>query len=260
MRRCLIGIFGGVALFIAALLLFAAWLLQTGSGLRFAAAAAERLSGGQLMIDAARGRIAGPLRVGAIRVETPDLRLRIRGFSLDWNPAALFDRHLDVAELVVDDAEFSSRPSDEAPAPATPPDSLELPLSLSVRALRVGRFAVIDWSRADGDDLDALSESPHAAPEAAPAPVATNQPAPAPGAASAPDPAAAPEAVPAGTAVAAPAKNAASQDVQADSAALPVAEGSAFQLSALSAALASDGRHHRVEGLQVTLPFGRVNA
>ncbi|MCK0509266.1 translocation/assembly module TamB domain-containing protein [Aromatoleum anaerobium] len=194
-RRRFFRIAGGlllvVLLLVVAAALFATWLVRTESGLRFAAEAVGRLSGGQVVVVNASGRLAGPLQLDALRVVTPDLRLRIGNLALQWNAAALFDRHLDIASVAIDEITLARRPAD-APAPAQgPPATLELPFSLSLRALQVGRIAVLDWPAEGGD----------AAP----------------------------------------------------------AEAVKFELSSLAATLASDGRHHRIEALSATLPFGHAS-
>ncbi|KON82115.1 translocation/assembly module TamB domain-containing protein [Azoarcus sp. PA01] len=181
-----------VLLLVVAAALFATWLVRTESGLRLAADAVGRLSGGQVVVENAAGRLAGPLRIGALRVATPDLRLRLDNLALQWNPVALlFDRHLDIASVTIDEVTLARRPAD-APAPSQgPPATLELPFSLSLRALQVGRVAVLDWP----------AEGANAAP----------------------------------------------------------AEAVKFELSSLAATLASDGRHHRIEALSATLPFGQAS-
>ncbi|CAI08504.1 translocation/assembly module TamB domain-containing protein [Aromatoleum aromaticum] len=154
-RRRFFRIAGGLLLLglllVVAAALFATWLVRTESGLRFAADAVGRLSGGQVVVENASGRLAGPLRIDALRVATPDLRLRLDNLALQWNAAALFDRHLDIASLAIDEITLARRPAD-APAPAQgPPATLELPLSLSLRALQVGRGALLDWPAEGGD-------------------------------------------------------------------------------------------------------------
>ncbi|MDT3670626.1 MAG: translocation/assembly module TamB domain-containing protein [Aromatoleum sp.] len=134
-----------VLLAVAVLALFAGWVVTTESGLRFAARTAERLTGGQVVFEAASGRLAGPLRIGMLRVDTADLRLRLQDLSLDWNPAALLDRHLDIARLSVGDVVVATRPTEAAP-PSGPPQTLTLPVSLSLAALEVGHLAVVEWT------------------------------------------------------------------------------------------------------------------
>ena len=198
-RRRFFRIAGGllllVLLLVVAAALFATWLVRTESGLRFAADAVGRLSGGQLVVENASGRLAGPLRIDALRVVTPDLRLRIGSLALQWNAAALFDRHLDIASLAIDEITLARRPAHApalAPAPAQgPPATLELPFSLSLRALQVGRVAVLDWPAEGG------------------------------------------EAAPAGAVK--------------------------FELSPAGDAPRPHGRHHRVEALAATLPFGQAS-
>lgn len=149
------GVLLALLVVVVATTLFATWLVRTESGLRFAASAAARLTDGQIALDTPSGRLAGPLRIDVVRIRTHDLHVTIRDLALDWRPRALlFERHVDVASLEAGDIEFSSRPGEDEAA-GGPPVSLELPVSLSVDALRVGRFAVREWAQ-----VSAAGESP----------------------------------------------------------------------------------------------------
>lgn len=167
--------------------LSSAWLVLTETGLRTAARLAGPLSGGRVVVVEPAGRLAGPLQIASLRVELPDLRVRIQGMGLTWHAAALLDGRFDVAELSAERIEFSSRP-DEAPTPPVVPDSLVLPLALALQSLRVGHFSVREWASAP--DVEAKSR---------------------------------------------------------------------FELSELSARVASDGRRHRIVALDAVLPFGRTS-
>ncbi|MCK9987675.1 MAG: translocation and assembly module TamB [Azoarcus sp.] len=128
--------------------LAAAWLVLTESGLRAAAVLAGVLSGGQVTLDSPDGRLAGPLRIGVLRVDGPDLRLRVEGLTLTWRPGALFDGGIAIDELAAERVDIATRPQAE-PAQRTPPESLVLPVSLAAQSLGIGRLVVHAW--ADGE-------------------------------------------------------------------------------------------------------------
>ncbi|WP_332671439.1 translocation/assembly module TamB domain-containing protein [Aromatoleum sp.] len=247
-----------VLLSVAALALFAGWIVTTESGLRFAARTAERLSGGQVAVEAASGRLAGPLRIDGLRVDTADLRLRLQGVSLDWNPAALLDRHLEIAALSIADVSVATPPKEAAP-PSGPPQKLTLPVSLSLAALEIGHLAIVEWA---GEGAPAPEPVPPVAPtesgKPAPPPQPSrsaetsrssqpsqrSQPSQPPQPPQPPQPSEPPQPAEPDSAEPAPAQ--------------PVAPGVTFELSALTAAVHSDGRRHRIDALQVTLPFGQA--
>ncbi len=171
---------------VVALASLALWLVLTESGLRAAVQLAEAASGGRIAVTAPAGRLAGPLRLGALRVELPDLRLRASDLELEWDAGALLEPRLEIARLGADTLDVSTRPGEE-PAPAVPPESLELPFPVSVDALRIGRLRMLVWTPVPEPD----------------------------GAAS-------------------------------------------LELSGLSGAFHSDGRHHRFEAAGAGAPFGRA--
>lgn len=254
-----------VLLAVVVLALFAGWIVTTESGLRFAARMADRLTDGQVVVDEASGRLAGPLRIGALRVDTPDLRLRLQDVSLDWNPAALLDRHLDIATLSIADVAIATRPTEAAP-PSGPPQTLRLPVSLSLAALEVGHLAVVQWTAEPAPEPVqpvAPSEIRESEPLAqAPPSTGTSQSSQPPqrsepsesSLASEPQPAAGADAPQ--PAVPGPAK-----PVERDAPAVPpqpVAPAVTFELAALTATVHSDGSRHRIDALQATLPFGQA--
>ncbi|WP_407278676.1 translocation/assembly module TamB domain-containing protein [Aromatoleum evansii] len=128
--------------------LVSAWLVLSESGLRAAAALVGVASGGQVVLESPSGRLAGALRVGVLRIDTPDLRLRVEGLALAWRPRALLDADIAIDELAAERVDFATRPQDEAPQ-RTPPESLVLPLSLAAQSLSVGRLVLRDWAEGD---------------------------------------------------------------------------------------------------------------
>ncbi len=127
------------------------WLLATEAGWRALAGAAERVSDGQVRIDAPSGRLLGPLQADRILVDLPDLRLQLTELNVEWSPVRLVERHLEVAKLSLGSVEVSVRPSDETEASGLP-EALPLPGSLSIRHLELGRFALRDWQAPAASD------------------------------------------------------------------------------------------------------------
>lgn len=146
---------GGVLFMVGLPVALAAWLLLTEAGLRAAARTAEWASDGRIVVEGPSGRLAESVRFDALRVETPDMRLRIDEFVLAWRPARLVDRHVDIDTLAFGVIEFSARPSDEETTGLAPPPPVELPLSLAVRALTIGRLSLYDWVDAPAGDTGA---------------------------------------------------------------------------------------------------------
>lgn len=139
---------GGLLFMVGLPVALAAWLLLTEAGLRAAARAAEWASDGRIVVEAPAGRLAESVRIGVLRVETAELRLRIDDFVLAWRPARLVDRHVEIDELAFGAIVFSARPSDEEATGVAPPPPLELPLSFAVRSLTIGRLSLHDWVEA----------------------------------------------------------------------------------------------------------------
>lgn len=114
------------------------WLTQTESGLRRVGLFAESLLDGRLSIEEASGQLGGPLDIARLRWQTPDLQIDIKQLRLDWSPGALFDKRLQIGELVIGELQIISAPSSE-PSPA--PTDLQLPLAVNVEKLAISRLS-----------------------------------------------------------------------------------------------------------------------
>ena len=136
-----------IAIAFAALLVVVAvvlwWVLGTGSGLRFALAQAESLSGGALQVQQAQGRLAGPLRLSGVRyddghgtvVELATVRLDLHFWSLLGKRVHLTT--LDVAGVAV---ALPAASTDESASSGNL--SLHLPVELIVDRVHVGPIKV----------------------------------------------------------------------------------------------------------------------
>lgn len=132
------------------LIAVAAWLLLSESGLRQGARALGWATDGQVVLSGVSGRIADELRVDAVRVNTADLRVAIDAVALDWHPAALLERRVDIERLAAARVEVAVRPGGDM-GPPTMPALPELPIALSARELSVGLLRVTQWEDAAGD-------------------------------------------------------------------------------------------------------------
>jgi len=130
------------------------WLTGSDSGLQASIGLASRLTGGQLQIEQASGRLSGPLDFGQLRWTSPDLQIEVQQLRLDWSPSALLGGRLQVAELQVASLQISSQPG-TAPTPA--PSELRLPLAVEIQKLAIARFDYGDTLT--GNDLVARFSS-----------------------------------------------------------------------------------------------------
>lgn len=130
-----------VALFAALFVALAGWLLFTESGLTWTAATLERNSGGQVRIEGARGRLAGPLTLERLHVVSGVDRYTFHGLELAWNPMSLLGGLLEIHALKVARVELLW--PDDAP-PIALPVSLRLPLAARLDALEIGILEMHD--------------------------------------------------------------------------------------------------------------------
>ena len=115
----------------------AAWLFTQPQGARVAARAIAALSGGRIALEGVQGRLAGPLTIGRLTLQTADTTVKARTVHLDWQASALWRgqlhiRSLDIARLSV----HSRQPRAAARVPA----SLRPPLSIELDRLTVGEI------------------------------------------------------------------------------------------------------------------------
>lgn len=140
-RRWLAYVLGTLVLLAAGLV----WLARGETALGWAARWAERASGGQLVIQAPRGSLLGPLGADRLTLENDFRRIVVRGLELDWRPRALWDRRLAVTRLTA--AEVLVEEIRPDPEPLRLPDSLKLPVSLALPRVEVGRLTLVQAGR-----------------------------------------------------------------------------------------------------------------
>ena len=111
-------------------------LVSSEPGLRLVAALATQLSGDRLRFSAVEGRLLGPIRIGSVLWQAPGKQIAVHGLELDWHPAALGQKHLQIETLRVQHLQINSK-SDE---PAQAPGSLALPLTIQLETLQISRL------------------------------------------------------------------------------------------------------------------------
>lgn len=124
---------------VLALVALAVWLIGTHSGTVALARLAGPLSGGQIQMEVAAGRLLGPLRVKVFDFASPTLRIAVRDLDLAWTPGALLQRRVEIASLTASSIEIATKPSGE---PLQAPASLKLPAAISVGRLAIGDLLV----------------------------------------------------------------------------------------------------------------------
>lgn len=87
----------------------AAILLTTERGMRWSLDTISQLSGERLVIEQAHGRWLGPIELHGVRWQTKTLTLEIRRLALHWQPAALWQRLLQLDLLTVEGLHIDSR-------------------------------------------------------------------------------------------------------------------------------------------------------
>lgn len=119
----------------------AAWLLGTESGLRFAFARAAGYLPEGIEIGTVQGKVAGPLVVHDVRVNMPGFSLALDRLELEWRLSALFGRTLRIERLHADGLRYTARKQQPPPAeekqPFELPERIDLPLDVFVADARV---------------------------------------------------------------------------------------------------------------------------
>lgn len=116
-------------------------LLYTGAGLRWTFDQIQRLTPGQLTVDAFDGRLAGPLTLTGLRYENAAIRLHIDRITLRWRPGRLFD-----GRLVIDALEFGTIEATVKPGPDTTDPrgafDIRVPVPVEIKRLTSGRVTL----------------------------------------------------------------------------------------------------------------------
>lgn len=135
----------GLGLLALVLLLAAAvwFLIGTETGTGWGWSLARGYLPDSVSIETVEGRLLGPLTVTGVTVDTAAARVRIDRLHLAWRPGALRLRRLVVDTLDVDGVDVALKPT-EAPAeespPFEPPEAIELPVAVELRAFELDDF------------------------------------------------------------------------------------------------------------------------
>ena len=100
----------------------------------------SHLSSGQVSIEGLDGTLMGPLSAHVVRLTAGDSVAVSRNVRLHWQPGYLRSGLLEITSLAVEDIEIISPPSSE---PRSLPQTLELPVSVSLHKLDIGALRVL---------------------------------------------------------------------------------------------------------------------
>jgi len=146
---------GALTLAAIALLATLAWLGGTANGARTALSALASASGGSVRIGTVTGRLAGPLQLQQLTVQTAGMQAELQDIQLDWEPQALLQGRLHVTALRIGAIRIRQRIGQPA-TPAVLPASLALPLQLSVDSMQIGH-GTLNWGALNVVELGAFT-------------------------------------------------------------------------------------------------------
>lgn len=125
-----------LALMLALLLALGGWLLGTQSGARAAFSLLAALPNSPMRAEGIQGRLAGPLQIGKLSLDTEARLITLENLRLDWQPRALLDRHLHVNLLHIGKLAIAGKEKKDEEPPRLP-DSIALPFTFQVDSARV---------------------------------------------------------------------------------------------------------------------------
>ncbi len=141
-----------IGVLIATLLIAFILLVTTESGTRFAWQKTQAFLPEMVAIESVSGRLAGPLNIKGLKVNTETLILELDSLELEWLPVRLFRRVLDIERLEVAGLRYTSlaastTETEEPSAPFILPEEIELPLEI-----RLGQVNLADFEFRSGPD------------------------------------------------------------------------------------------------------------
>jgi translocation and assembly module TamB len=146
-RKWLKRIGSGVVVLIVLASTFAAWLLESESGARFALARAKAALEGNLDAAIAHGTLASPLELHDVRYRdaAAGIDMHVASMKVEYALSRLFSRTLHVAVLDIDGVDIALTTVTPT-TPAAPPPSLQSlltpPLTILLDRAHVGRLSV----------------------------------------------------------------------------------------------------------------------
>lgn len=136
-RWLLAGLTGLAAVAVMAAVAAAIWLGGTTAGLEWFVA---RLGAERVTVQGLHGTLWGPLGAERVALTLGDRQLVIDELAVEWRPWSLWRPRLDIVRLSARRVEERSPRSDE---PTLRPDTLELPLRISVEQLRIDELRLL---------------------------------------------------------------------------------------------------------------------
>jgi translocation and assembly module TamB len=116
------------------------WLVASESGLKWLVGVVQRKSGGDLNIKGISGSLIDSIVMQQFVLRGEGWRVTLQGVQLEWQPSALLHGELEMLNLSARQVEILSLTTD---TPSVLPDSLGLPLFISVKQLKIDAFSVI---------------------------------------------------------------------------------------------------------------------
>lgn len=118
------------------------WLMNSSTGLQWALSLAHRISADMVRFEGVQGTLRD-MRIEIIHFNNPELELTLRHFDFSWNPGQLFIKHLAINQLTAGSMTIRMPPSTKETPDAILPESLTIPLSLSLKTLSVDEIQII---------------------------------------------------------------------------------------------------------------------
>ncbi|MBC3860543.1 translocation/assembly module TamB domain-containing protein [Undibacterium jejuense] len=132
-----------------------AWAIKTESGTQTLFSVAHSLSAGSLQATGVKGSVGDELEFEKLSYHSTDLKIEASGVHLIWRPFALWHKQALIDRLHVSALLIATVPSN---SPASLPNDLHLPLSLSAKDLAVGELLIADLTPG-GKQTDSLKLS-----------------------------------------------------------------------------------------------------
>ena len=126
----------------------ATWLVASSSGLKWLVGVAEQQSGGRFVAKGINGSLFASFGMQQLMLRGEGWRITLQDVQIQWQPGALLSGELEVLRLGARQVEVLSLPSDK---PTVLPDSLGLPLAISVLQMKLDSLSVISKEGAGPD-------------------------------------------------------------------------------------------------------------
>lgn len=127
------------ALLLAAAVMTLGVLAGSEPALRWAARQAQGMSDHRLVVQGLSGSLYGPLQIEALSYASASTRYEVKALRLNWSPSGLGQR-LQIDQLAVEELRITQLDADATPP--HPPDSLRLPIRVSMPDLQIARLVV----------------------------------------------------------------------------------------------------------------------